>query len=446
MLKELTVFSTLGLLLILTSYFFLSNDYNFFTVKAHLPVHNIDSGIDYASIQEALDASETLDGHTIKVDAEIYYEHVVLNKAVRLVSASVNEAIIDGNGTGYVLSVKVNGVEICGFTIQNGERGINLDHVQNVSVCGNLVFNCSYRGIFVWGCSWCTVTNNTFILNKESNVELWSSHRITVSNNTVINSSHGIYLLIDSTKNVIERNTVIHNNQGIVLSYGCNNNVIKDNTIMRSSIGGITMGGAYNNTVYHNNLLKNTVQVFSYGGSINFWDNGAEGNFWDHYSGVDVDEDGIGDIPNIIDDHNKDNFPLKGAFSSFNFKCGGEIRQVTLICNSTISKFTINTLKEEIKFNVSGENETTGFCRISIPKDLMKGPYIVLVDGLSPKTLKELPISNTTHVFLHFTYVHSTRQVIIIPEFSILNFWLTIITFAMFTVFLCRYLKSKNLP
>jgi nitrous oxidase accessory protein NosD len=41
-----------------------------------------------------------------------------------------------------------------------------------------------------------------------------------------------------------------------------------------------------------------------------FWDNGSEGNYWDNYTGLDENEDGIGDTPYIIDENNQDNFPL----------------------------------------------------------------------------------------------------------------------------------------
>jgi hypothetical protein len=44
--------------------------------------------------------------------------------------------------------------------------------------------------------------------------------------------------------------------------------------------------------------------------------------------------------------------------------------------------------------------------------------YIVLVD-LSPVNATKLPISNSTHVYLYFKYIHSKRQVIVTtPEFS----------------------------
>ena len=36
-------------------------------ITASLTVHNVDTGLDYATIQEAINAPETLDGHTILV-------------------------------------------------------------------------------------------------------------------------------------------------------------------------------------------------------------------------------------------------------------------------------------------------------------------------------------------------------------------------------------------
>jgi hypothetical protein len=46
------------------------------------------------------------------------------------------------------------------------------------------------------------------------------------------------------------------------------------------------------------------------------WDNGAMGNYWSDYSGVDQNNDGIGDTPYVIDENNKDSYPLMTAHES----------------------------------------------------------------------------------------------------------------------------------
>jgi hypothetical protein len=48
-------------------------------------VHNIDTGVNYGTIQEAIDAPETLNNHTIHVDAGTYYDTIVVDKSLNLV-------------------------------------------------------------------------------------------------------------------------------------------------------------------------------------------------------------------------------------------------------------------------------------------------------------------------------------------------------------------------
>ena len=77
--------------------------------SSELRVHNIDTGLSYTKIQEAIDANETLDGHTIFVLSGIYYEHVVVKKSVSLIGENKNSTIIDGNKTGTVVRVAMVG-------------------------------------------------------------------------------------------------------------------------------------------------------------------------------------------------------------------------------------------------------------------------------------------------------------------------------------------------
>ena len=414
-----------------------------YATAVQLPVHNIDSGLDYATIQEAINATQTVDGNTITVDAGTYYEHVAVNKRLKLVGAGQDLTIVDGNGTGSVISVSVGNSRISGFTVQNGLWGVDLDHIQNASVDNNTVLSCfssGGRGIFVWGSLDCTIANNTVVSNNEAGIELWQSSGILIVNNEVESNMHGIYLLIDSIGNVIEGNIVKKNPQGIVASFYCNNNTIAGNNVSESSLGGIVMGGAYNNSIYHNNLFGNSVQAWVYGGSINLWDDGAEGNFWSDYVGTDLNEDGIGDVSRVIDALNQDGFPLMAPFSSFSVMFGEKICTITTICNSTISGFAFDQAEREITFNVSAPDGTIGFCRIQFPKALINAPYSVLVNYMPPRTLKELPASNSTYVALYFTYLHSTRYVQIVSEFStfMLGLTLTVATVATLTILLSR--------
>jgi parallel beta-helix repeat protein len=414
------------------------------SARPDLTVHNIDTHLDYATIQEAIDAPETLNGHTILVDDKTYCEHVTINKAVRLHGASQRATIIDGNGTGYVVSLVASGAEISGFTVQNGAQGIYLHDAQNVSATENKVLNFSYAGIFVHGCSRCRIADNTVTSADMAGVYLWESVEILIENNTVTNASHGIYLLVNSTNNIISNNSIHTSPQGIVCSIDCNNNTIVANMITGSTVGGISMGGAHNNTIYHNNLF-NTKQVFSYDGSSNFWDDGTEGNFWKDYIGSDLDKDGIGDTPYTIDEKNQDNHPLMGVFSDFSVTWEEQTYDVSIISNSTVSDFSFSAVREpdlrkEIDFNVTGEDHNVGFCRVIIPTQVMSYPYIVLVNGRNAN-VSVLSVSNSTYAYLYFTFDLSAKHIIIVPELAPS---LALSLLMIFALPVAQFLKTKR--
>jgi len=107
-----------------------------------------------------------------------------------------------------------------------------------------------------------------------------------------------------------------------------------------------------------------------------------------------------------------------GMFHSFNASLGYD---VNVISNSTIEDFEYFESNSTIRIHVSNitANQTCGFCRLCIPKDLMPPPYTVIIDdGLTEVLhLNDTVYDNGTYRWIYFAYPHSTHEIRITPEF-----------------------------
>jgi len=108
-----------------------------------------------------------------------------------------------------------------------------------------------------------------------------------------------------------------------------------------------------------------------------------------------------------------------GTFSNFEVALEGKTYHVTTISNSTMSDFRFEigpeTGNKIIRFNVTGKDDTVGFCRITIPTELMNYPCILLVDVREIVPIV-LDVSSTTYIYWYFTYIHSSHTIIIISS------------------------------
>jgi len=242
-------------------------------------------------------------------------------------------------------------------------------------------------------------------------IYLYWSNNNTVIANTVLNNQFGICLHW-SDRNTVISNNVFTNLTGICL-WWANNNTVIGNNALNSSLGLIH---CHSNTIFHNNFRSVGTWMMYYPENTNTWDNGGEGNFWEDYNGVDVNQNGIGDDPYMIALTNQDNYPLMGRFSSFNTSLG---EYVEVISNASIEDSTYLEFNHTIKMHISNmtKNQTNGFVRICIPHALMTEPYNVTVNGVNPTYWNYSLHDNGTHRWIYFAYAHSTLEIIIVPEF-----------------------------
>jgi parallel beta-helix repeat protein len=362
---------------------------------AQHPYQNITSALGYAS-----------PGDNIYVRNGTYHEHLTLSFEVSLTGEEMTNTVIDGDYTGDVISVTADNVNITGFTIRNsgsdiGDCGIQISSA-HCNIYRNIIWNC-YNGILIYYANYTSILDNNIFTNL-----------------------YGIQLYI-CEKNIVSGNNISHNGYGIYDYSQATNSIFTANTIQNNSIGATFNFNSDNNTIYHNNFINNTQQL-AITDTINKFDNGIEGNYWSNYNGTDEDQNGIGDSPYVIDANNQDKYPLMGTFSDFTVIYEKDTYHVSTISNSTISQFQFNETIRMLKFNVAGINNTSGFCRITIPEKLIPWPYIVLVDN-EQVNATSLPLSNATHTFLYLTYNHSTREVKILskPYYELLEKYNTLL-------------------
>jgi parallel beta-helix repeat protein len=134
-------------------------------------------------------------------------------------------------------------------------------------------------------------------------------HGFTIQNSGNMEEDAGVDLISDNT--TIFGNNIQGNQNGIYLHQSANNNEIYDNDIKSNVWGVFIWEESNNNRIYTNNLISNT-GFNAKDTSQNIWYSDIiNGNYWDDYSGLDSNGDGIGDTPHIIlGSDNEDIYPL----------------------------------------------------------------------------------------------------------------------------------------
>ena len=215
------------------------------------------------------------------------------------------------------------------------------------------------------------------------NVKVNKSHIIVKSENgnekTIVKAKNVNDFIFDVTADYIEINGfTIKGGRGPYTSYGgirlintdfCN---ITNNYISHNSYG-IRLTYAGRNNIYFNNFIDNIHNIGSSYSTTNIWNspepitytyNGNTftnyiGNYWDGYTDIDTNGDGIWDNPYNIDSDNQDNYPLKDPFENY------ETETTTLTCTLSANPTTGNA-PLPVTFSMSANDQNNSIISWSL--------------------------------------------------------------------------------
>ena len=245
----------------------------------------------YTHIQDAVfDAS---DGDTVFVFSGIYYEEVVVNKAIRLIGEDKNTTVIDADFEGISLRILSDDVYVSGFTMRNCRKVasnydssvILIKFVNNVTVAENILMigegyelGAYFPVIYIQNSSHIIINNNIIfdeedisrsigILTREN-----SSH-IQIIENSISSYHFGVYFIDGENINLSE-NTIDNNHLGTLLissdEIRISNNIIRNNKYQ-----GIETN-FMDNSVISGNIIANNGDC---GILVWAWDNGGNNRF-----------------------------------------------------------------------------------------------------------------------------------------------------------------------
>jgi parallel beta-helix repeat protein len=214
----------------------------------------------------------------------------------------ISDNVINNSQHGIYLDVVSSHNDIRDNEIYGDTTGTGIiiwDGDYNIMI-NNIVENC-WQGIWVYAANSTTLMENEALNNLQNGIIVLQHSYNTnlLDNKAEKNVLNGISLSwsFDST---IERNLLNENMQSGISLDNSDDNIILNNTLRNNDLYGVYLsGGSDGNLVFQNRFLNNSENAIDNGANNN-WNNSMIGNYWNDYTGYDLDMDGIGDDPYSI--------------------------------------------------------------------------------------------------------------------------------------------------
>jgi len=174
----------------------------------------------------------------------------------------------------------------------NGGHNVILHNARYNQLLGNIIADSSGgSGVYMDCGTEATLRQNIIENNAQNGMEYYATWGCKVFYNVVRSNEIGCYFHLNACENEVYLNSIKDN--------GCGVKIIQQ------------MSPSQDNLFYKNNLIDNLRNAWD--DCLNVWNHAAEGgNYWDDYTGEDLNGDGFGDTPYVIPGagSNCDQYPL----------------------------------------------------------------------------------------------------------------------------------------